>query len=144
VETLDQAPVIVIAGSEAPRERVAALREAGVEVFLAPQGADPGERIRTALAALGHREVTSLLLEGGKTLAGAFATAGQIDESRTFVAPVLLGTTDPSPAPADPTFVTQRVTNVRRSPASERLEALATATERVGADTLITARFREW
>jgi diaminohydroxyphosphoribosylaminopyrimidine deaminase / 5-amino-6-(5-phosphoribosylamino)uracil reductase len=142
VRTLDQSPVTVIAGPEAPPERVAALREAGVEVFLA-EGPDPTERIGAALAMLGRREVTSLFLEGGKTLAAAFAAAGQIDESRTFIAPMLLGPTDSDSGNRSP-LVNHRVTSGERTPAAARLEALATTTENVGEDILISARFREW
>lgn len=139
VRTLDQAPVIVVAGPEAPPERVAALREAGVEVLLA-EGADPGQRVAAALATLGRRELNSLFLEGGRTLAAAFAAAGQIDESRTFVAPMLLGPPDPNRS----SLVRHTRPNDEREPAPARLEALATTTQAVGADTLITARFREW
>ena len=46
---------------------------------------------RSALDELGRREITSLFLEGGRTLASAFLSADQIDESRTFIAPMLLG-----------------------------------------------------
>jgi diaminohydroxyphosphoribosylaminopyrimidine deaminase/5-amino-6-(5-phosphoribosylamino)uracil reductase len=138
VRTLDQAPVIVVARPEAPSERVAALRKAGVEALLA-EGADAGERVGAALATLGRREVTSLFLEGGKTLAAAFVAAGQVDESRTFVAPMLLGLLDQ----ATPSLVAHRATSGRGAPAP-RLEALATSVETVGADTLITARFKEW
>lgn len=140
VASLDQSPLTVIAGPEAPPARVAALREIGVEVFLG-DSFDPGERIGTAMAMLGRREVTSLFLEGGKALAAAFVAAGQIDESRTFIAPVLLG--PPDPQDRSP-FVNQRLTSGERTPVVARLEALATATETVGADTLLTARFREW
>ncbi|MGD9737406.1 MAG: bifunctional diaminohydroxyphosphoribosylaminopyrimidine deaminase/5-amino-6-(5-phosphoribosylamino)uracil reductase RibD [Solirubrobacterales bacterium] len=138
VRSREQAPLTVVAGPEAPPARVAALREAGVEVFLG-DSFDPGERIEAALAMLGRRGVTSLFLEGGRTLAGAFAAAGQIDESRTFVAPVLLAPPDPTTPP----LVAHRATNDGGA-AAPRLEALATTTERVGADTLLTARFREW
>lgn len=141
VGTLDRSPVTVVAGPEAPPERVAALREAGVEVFLA-DSPEPGERVSAALAMLGRREVTSLFLEGGRTLAAAFAASGQIDESRTFIAPMLLGPTDPD-SPAIPSLVAHRATSGGEV-AKPRLEALATATERVGDDTLITARFKEW
>ena len=139
VGSLDQSPLTVVAGPEAPPARVAALREIGVEVFLG-DSFDPGEQIGTALAMLGRREVTSLFLEGGKTLAGAFAAAGQIDESRTFIAPMLLGPPDPA---SPSSFVNQRVTK-DEGIAAQRLEALTTATEQVGADTLLTARFKEW
>jgi diaminohydroxyphosphoribosylaminopyrimidine deaminase / 5-amino-6-(5-phosphoribosylamino)uracil reductase len=85
MRTVDQSPVLVVAD--------------GIEV---------------ALADLGRRGITSLLLEGGRTLAAAFAAAGQIDEARIFVAPVLLG-------------------------GGARVEALGPAE-----DTLIETRFREW
>jgi diaminohydroxyphosphoribosylaminopyrimidine deaminase / 5-amino-6-(5-phosphoribosylamino)uracil reductase len=143
VRTLDQSPVIVVAGPEAPPERVDALREAGVELFIAA-GSDPAERLAAAIAMLGRREVTSLLLEGGKTLAAAFAAAGQIDESRTFVAPMLLGPPDSSATPDRSSLVRHMRSSDERAPAEVRLEALATAVETVGDDMLITARFREW
>ena len=47
-----------------------------------------------ALDELGARGVQSLLLEGGPHLAGAFLDAGEIDEVRLFVAPLLLGGRD--------------------------------------------------
>jgi diaminohydroxyphosphoribosylaminopyrimidine deaminase/5-amino-6-(5-phosphoribosylamino)uracil reductase len=143
VASLDQSPLTLIAGPEAPPARVAALREIGVDVFLG-DSFDPGEQVGTALAMLSRREVTSLFLEGGKTLAGAFAAAGQIDESRTFIAPVLLGPPDSPATPDRSSPVAHRATKNERAPAAPRLEALATATEQVGADTLITARFKEW
>jgi diaminohydroxyphosphoribosylaminopyrimidine deaminase/5-amino-6-(5-phosphoribosylamino)uracil reductase len=73
------------------------------------------DEIEVALADLGRRGITSLLLEGGQTLAAAFAAAGQIDEARVFVAPVLLG-------------------------GGERIEAMGPD----ALDTLIETRFREW
>ncbi len=104
LRTLDQSPVLVVVS---PETDATALREAGAEILVAGD-------IPSALADLGRRGITSLFLEGGRTLASSFAAAGQIDESRTFVAPVLLG-------------------------GPERLTALD-----ADGDTLITARFREW
>jgi diaminohydroxyphosphoribosylaminopyrimidine deaminase/5-amino-6-(5-phosphoribosylamino)uracil reductase len=106
--SLDESSLIVVASPEADPSHVIALREAGAEVVLA-------DGIDAALADLGRRGVTSLFLEGGRTLAAAFVEAGQVDGARTFVAPVLLG-------------------------GSERLPALDAG----AADTLITARFKEW
>ena len=54
-------------------------------------GATPRPRLEAALDELGRREIQDLLLEGGPTLAGAFFDAGEIDEMRLFIAPVLLG-----------------------------------------------------
>ena len=42
-------------------------------------------------AELGARDVQSVLLEGGPHLAGAFLDAGEIDEARVFIAPLLAG-----------------------------------------------------
>ena len=63
---------------------------AGAEIAIG-SGDTRGDRIESALGDLGRREITSLLLEGGPTLAGAFAEAGEVDEVRVFVAPVLIG-----------------------------------------------------
>jgi diaminohydroxyphosphoribosylaminopyrimidine deaminase/5-amino-6-(5-phosphoribosylamino)uracil reductase len=105
LQTLDQAPVLVVV---APETDATALRDAGAEVLVA-DGLEP------ALAELGRRGVTSLFLEGGQTLAAAFADAGQVDEARVFVAPVLLA-------------------------GAKRIEALDADAE----DVLIETRFREW
>lgn len=121
LQTRDQSSVCVIASPEAPAARVAALTEAGAEVVFAAD-------VETALRELGRHEVTSLFLEGGQTLASAFLAAGQLDESRTFIAPVLLGRQPQPDPPAAP----------------ERLVALDSTSETVGTDVLITARFKEW
>ena len=54
-------------------------------------GENEAARVEHALDELGAREIQSLLLEGGPHLAGAFLEAGEIDEARMFVAPVMLG-----------------------------------------------------
>ena len=91
---MDQSPVIVVASQEADPARIAAIREAGAETLVA-SGSASGERIASALSDLGRRSVTSLFLEGGSTLAAAFVAADQIDQARTFVAPVLLDGFEP-------------------------------------------------
>lgn len=104
LRTLDVSPVIVVVSPEADRERIGALREAGAEVLVA-------DGIEAALAELGRREITSLFLEGGRTLAAGFAAAGQVDEARVFVAPVLLAggkRLDPVDAHADDQLVVTR------------------------------------
>jgi diaminohydroxyphosphoribosylaminopyrimidine deaminase / 5-amino-6-(5-phosphoribosylamino)uracil reductase len=117
LRTLDQSPVLVVV---APDADAAAQRDAGAEVIVA-------DGIEAALADLGRRGITSLLLEGGQTLATAFAAADQLDDARTFIAPLLLGG-DQDAAPGSPV----------------RMQALSWAVETVGEDVLITARFREW
>lgn len=118
LKTLDQAPVLVVTAHGIPGERLRDLAHAGADTLAATD-------IESALRTLGRRGITSLFVEGGRTLASAFVAAGQIDESRTFIAPMLIGGTE-------------------NAPPGERLVALESSTEQVGEDTLITARFKEW
>jgi diaminohydroxyphosphoribosylaminopyrimidine deaminase/5-amino-6-(5-phosphoribosylamino)uracil reductase len=119
LQTLDQAPVLLVTAPDAPSERVSALKDAGAEIAAAGS-------IDAALSELGRRNITSLLLEGGRTLASAFVACGQVDESRTFIAPVLIGGPD------------------KGGSAAEKLIALDATTETIGGDVLIKARFKEW
>lgn len=90
VASIDEAPVTVITSRAASRSATDALTASGVEVVVV-SGQNEHSRVRSALAELGQRDVTSLMLEGGSHLAGAFFDAGEIDELRLFVAPLLLG-----------------------------------------------------
>lgn len=67
-----------------PRTEAGAFEERGVTVLRA-------ESLPGALRQLGELGLSTLLLEGGPTLASAFLGAGLIDEVRAFVAPKLLG-----------------------------------------------------
>jgi diaminohydroxyphosphoribosylaminopyrimidine deaminase/5-amino-6-(5-phosphoribosylamino)uracil reductase len=144
--TLDQSPVLLVVAPEADPARLAALRDAGAEILVA-SGATPAERITSALTDLGRREITSLFLEGGRSLAAAFAAADQLDESRTFVAPVLLGQRDEVERRAGPVAghvpLAHPPGGPRPTPPA-RVTALASSVERVGEDLLITARYKEW
>jgi diaminohydroxyphosphoribosylaminopyrimidine deaminase / 5-amino-6-(5-phosphoribosylamino)uracil reductase len=131
VRSVDQAGLTVVTTPDADSGRVAALQKAGAEVVVA-SGADRTARITSALTELGHREISDLILEGGPVLAGAFAAAGEIDEIRLFIAPVLLGA-------GRPPLEGEGVPEV-----SEALRALAVESTRVGDDVLIKARLREW
>ena len=109
-------------------------------------GANPAARINSALSDLGRRGLTSLFLEGGKTLAVAFAAADQLDESRTFVAPMLLSKKSEVRLAGDPEGDSENEHFARRSPPPGRSlrPPLFSSTELVGEDTLITNRFKEW
>jgi len=119
LQTLDQSPVLIFIAPGAPSDRVAAFQDAGAETLVATD-------IEGALRELGRREVTSLFLEGGRTLASSFLSARQVDEFRTFIAPMLIGGSD------------------KGGVAVERHVALDSSAEQLGDDTLITARFKEW
>jgi diaminohydroxyphosphoribosylaminopyrimidine deaminase/5-amino-6-(5-phosphoribosylamino)uracil reductase len=126
-------PLTVVVSRAAPRAATEALEAHGAEVLVAPGENEPA-RVRSALEQLGAAGIASILLEGGPHLAGAFLDAGELDEIRLFLAPLLLGG------------------RTARNPIEgEGVDAIAGATragaldcERVGDDLLISARVREW
>ncbi|MDA3005292.1 MAG: bifunctional diaminohydroxyphosphoribosylaminopyrimidine deaminase/5-amino-6-(5-phosphoribosylamino)uracil reductase RibD, partial [Actinomycetota bacterium] len=129
--SLDQAPVLVVAGSAADPARVDALRAAGAQVDLtsADHGAD---FLAKALDALGAREVQSVLVEGGPTVAGAMLEAGLVDVLAWVVAPMVIGG-DGAPMAARGHGADQIADAPRiRSPRVERL----------GDDVLVMGRLR--
>jgi diaminohydroxyphosphoribosylaminopyrimidine deaminase/5-amino-6-(5-phosphoribosylamino)uracil reductase len=131
VRTIEQAPLLVVTAPGADAGRVRALESAGAEIVVA-SGADRAGRVAAGLSELGRRGIADLVLEGGPVLAGAFATAGEVDAVRRFVAPLLLGGGRP----------------LLQGAGAERIDAglraLASESERVGDDVLISARMREW
>jgi diaminohydroxyphosphoribosylaminopyrimidine deaminase/5-amino-6-(5-phosphoribosylamino)uracil reductase len=80
----------VVATTEAmPLQRRRALADrADVLVLPADEGRVSPEAL---LAALGEREVTSLLVEGGGTVLGSFFAHGLVDQVLAFVAPMIVG-----------------------------------------------------
>ncbi len=128
-----KAPVLVLCSPAAPAPTREALAVAGVEVLVI-EGSDEAARVGEALSALGERGIQSLLLEGGPRLAGAFLDAGEIDEMLAFLAPVLAGGRE-APSVLEGGGV-ESIADARR--------ALAIEVERIGDDTCISARFREW
>ncbi|MGH2854994.1 MAG: bifunctional diaminohydroxyphosphoribosylaminopyrimidine deaminase/5-amino-6-(5-phosphoribosylamino)uracil reductase RibD [Solirubrobacteraceae bacterium] len=126
-------PLTVIVSRAAARADTDALEAAGAQVLLATGENEPA-RVRSALDQLGQLGVASALLEGGPHLAGAFLDAGEIDEIRLFLAPLLLGgRTARDPLEGE---------GVERI--SEAIRALTFDCERVSDDLLICARLREW
>ncbi|HVL52078.1 MAG TPA: bifunctional diaminohydroxyphosphoribosylaminopyrimidine deaminase/5-amino-6-(5-phosphoribosylamino)uracil reductase RibD [Actinomycetota bacterium] len=84
------APTVVFTAAGDGTPGAMALKEAGAEVVNAP-GSDGRVSLTDMLQVLGEREIVSLLLEGGATLAGGFAAQGLIDRFVFYVAPKLLG-----------------------------------------------------
>jgi len=126
-------PLTVVISRAASRADIDALEAAGVQVLLATGENEPA-RVRSALEQLGTEGVGSMLLEGGPRLAGAFLDAGEIDELRLFLAPMLFG----GSAARDP-LEGEGVERI-----SEAVRALNCECEHVGEDLLIKARLREW
>jgi diaminohydroxyphosphoribosylaminopyrimidine deaminase/5-amino-6-(5-phosphoribosylamino)uracil reductase len=126
-------PLTVVVSRAAPRAATDALATHGAEIVVAT-GENETARVRSALDQLGADSIGSILLEGGPHLAGAFLDAGEVDEMRLFLAPMVLGG------------------RTARDPLEgEGVEAIADAAraltlecERVGDDLLVSARMREW
>jgi diaminohydroxyphosphoribosylaminopyrimidine deaminase/5-amino-6-(5-phosphoribosylamino)uracil reductase len=108
---------------------------AGAQVIVATGEHEPA-RVLSALEQLGDLEVpvTSILLEGGPHLAGAFLDAGEIDLARLFVAPLFLG----AHSARDP-LEGEGVALLADALRAETLTAVPS-----GDDILLEARLREW
>lgn len=128
-----EVPLTVVVSRAAPRRRTNSLSAAGVDVVVAQGGNEPA-RVLSALDQLGALGTSSILLEGGPKLAGAFLDAGEIDEIRLFLAPIVLG----GRTARDP------LEGVGAESISDALRALALDCERVEDDLLISARVKEW
>ncbi|MBV9195103.1 MAG: bifunctional diaminohydroxyphosphoribosylaminopyrimidine deaminase/5-amino-6-(5-phosphoribosylamino)uracil reductase RibD [Solirubrobacterales bacterium] len=128
-----EVPLTVVVSRAAPRAATDVLETHGVTVLTATGENEPA-RVRSALQQLGAAGVTSILLEGGPHLAGAFLDAGEIDEMRLFLAPTVLG----GRAARDP------LEGEGAETISDAIHALTIAAERIDEDLLITAPMREW
>jgi diaminohydroxyphosphoribosylaminopyrimidine deaminase / 5-amino-6-(5-phosphoribosylamino)uracil reductase len=125
--------LVVVTTRAAPRSATEGLENAGAEVVVATGEHEPA-RVRDALERLGELGMASILLEGGPHLAGAFFDAGEIDEVRLFLAPLLLGgrkARDPLEGGG-----VERVADAVRAATLE--------CEKVEDDLLISARLKEW
>jgi diaminohydroxyphosphoribosylaminopyrimidine deaminase / 5-amino-6-(5-phosphoribosylamino)uracil reductase len=125
-------PVWVLTLPSADPERRQAFLRAGVTVIDIDPSPDGNGSLAAALAALGERGITRLLVEGGGHLAAAFARAGLIDRLVWVHAPMLIGG-DGIAAIAE---VGLEV--LSKAPSFTRL-----STETVGADVLTVFRVRE-
>ncbi len=123
----------VVVSRAAPRAATDALATHGAEVIVATGQNEPA-RVRSALDQLGADGVGSILLEGGPHLAGAFMDAGEVDEMRLFLAPMVLG----GRTARDP-LEGEGVDAI-----ADAARALTLECDRVGEDLLVSARIKEW
>jgi len=126
-------PLTVVVSRAAPRTATDALATHGADVVVAT-GENETARVRSALDQLGADGIGSILLEGGPHLAGAFLDAGEVDEMRLFLAPMVLG----GRTARDP-LEGEGVDAI-----ADAARALTLECDRVGADLLVSARMREW
>jgi len=125
-------PTWVLTLPSADPTRRQALVSHGVTVIEIDADPDGTVDLAAALAALGERGITRLLVEGGGYLAAAFARAGLVDRLVWVHAPMLIGG-DGMPAIAE--FGLEALSE---APSFKRL-----STETVGDDVLTAFRVRE-
>jgi diaminohydroxyphosphoribosylaminopyrimidine deaminase/5-amino-6-(5-phosphoribosylamino)uracil reductase len=133
LDAVPEVPLTVVVSRAARRTATGGIWTTGAEVITAAGENEPA-RVASALDQLGEQGVTSILLEGGPHLAGAFLDAGEIDEMRIFLAPrVLGGRTARSLLEGEGT---ERI--------AEAVSALSLTSESVEEDLLVSARLKEW
>ena len=126
-------PLLVVVSRAAPRSATESLETAGAHVLIAT-GANEPARVASALDLLGAEGITSILLEGGPHLAGAFLDAGEVDEIRLFLAPLLLGGRTAHGA----------VEGEGAEAIAEAVPVASMECHTCGDDLLVSARVREW
>ncbi len=87
----------LMVGPRAPADRLEALRAAGAEVVVSDDGRGRPDVASSLRHLLATAHVTSLLLEGGGTLAWSLFEARLVDRVAWFVGPMLLGGKGASP-----------------------------------------------
>ncbi|NMB34946.1 MAG: bifunctional diaminohydroxyphosphoribosylaminopyrimidine deaminase/5-amino-6-(5-phosphoribosylamino)uracil reductase RibD [Firmicutes bacterium] len=90
VKTARETKTILATTELAAPEKIDTYQEAGVEVLVLPSRGEQVD-LQELLLALGEKEISALLVEGGGTLNYSFLNEGLIDKVYFFIAPFLLG-----------------------------------------------------
>ncbi len=85
------APTWVFCSNKADAVKMERLRTSGVIVHTTEAGADGRVNLHEVLSVLGRHEISSLLVEGGATIHGAFLNARLVDRAHLFYAPIFAG-----------------------------------------------------
>jgi diaminohydroxyphosphoribosylaminopyrimidine deaminase/5-amino-6-(5-phosphoribosylamino)uracil reductase len=81
----------IFCGEQASPERENALVEAGAKIFRLPLTGERRVDLSELLRFLGQKNVTSILVEGGSRVHGAFYKQDLVDEMLLFYAPFIIG-----------------------------------------------------
>ncbi|MCZ6891310.1 MAG: bifunctional diaminohydroxyphosphoribosylaminopyrimidine deaminase/5-amino-6-(5-phosphoribosylamino)uracil reductase RibD [Chloroflexi bacterium] len=123
---------VLIAGSRISPRRAEALKGAGAEVLELP-AMDGSVDLRALMAALGQRQATAVLVEGGGRLLGSVLGQGLADKVVVFLAPVIIGGAEAVPA----------VGGVGIGTVGEALRLADVSVEQVGEDLMVVV-FPAW
>jgi diaminohydroxyphosphoribosylaminopyrimidine deaminase/5-amino-6-(5-phosphoribosylamino)uracil reductase len=118
---------VVAATDRLPAAHRAALAARGVETLILPAG-DDGVDLGALLEELGRRGVTSMLVEGGARVHGAFRDAGLVHKMQVYVAPVVIGGAG-APGP---------IGGLGAGPMAEAARLVGVRTRLLGPDILLT------
>jgi riboflavin-specific deaminase-like protein len=87
----DQARTVIVAAPDAPSERSKILHDMGIDVLFVDQHADGRIDLKKLLRALGEKEITSVLVEGGATVITSILKNRLADRLIVIVAPKIIG-----------------------------------------------------
>ncbi len=125
-----QAKTIIAVTSNAPNENIDRLRAEGVEIITAGEGDHID--LPLLMKALGAREITSVMVEGGGTLNFGLLRAGLVDRINAFIAPKVIGGRDALTAVEGEGFASL----------DQTVELVDVETEMISGDVLIGGRVR--
>ena len=120
------ARTMIFCGPQPPAGKVKALEAAGAVVRPVALHRSGVLDLKAVLRQLGGEAITSVLVEGGGAVHGAFLRAGLVDEVKMFIAPIFIG------ADGIPVVDEQRVKVVKQA---KRLQEVRS--RRFGADVFI-------
>lgn len=95
VKSARESPLVLFTSKRADREKVKLLESSGVEII---QDVDGGRNLERVLERLAERSLQSLLVEGGANVAGAFIDGGLVNKITFFIAPMIIGGREATPA----------------------------------------------
>ena len=89
VQTAQEFPLLIAVGPDASEDRLEPLQDKGCEIWRSPT-AQSSHMLLELVQEFGRRQMTNVLVEGGKHVLESFYDAGLIDEVWAFLAPKLL------------------------------------------------------
>ncbi len=87
----DQARTIIVAAPDAPPERCETLHEMGIDVLFVDDKADGRIDLKKLLRALGGKDISSILVEGGAEVITSILDERLADRLMVIVAPKIIG-----------------------------------------------------
>lgn len=91
VRSVSEAPLWVVCGAAAPRNRREELEKAGAQVVVIDAADETRLPIQDVLRELRARGIHSVLCEGGNAVAATLVEEGLVDRLYAFIAPIILG-----------------------------------------------------